>query len=62
MLVICVLQRVNSASVTVAAEVVARIGLGLVALVGVARGDSGEDARPWVRRSPVFECSETRTD
>ncbi len=36
-------QRVSQASVTVAGEVVGRIGTGLVGLVGVARGDTEED-------------------
>jgi len=39
------LQRVSRASVSVDGEVVGRIGLGLVGLVGVAQGDSEEDAR-----------------
>jgi D-tyrosyl-tRNA(Tyr) deacylase len=38
-------QRVSRASVTVGGEVVGRIGLGLVGLVGVAQGDTEEDAR-----------------
>jgi D-tyrosyl-tRNA(Tyr) deacylase len=38
-------QRVSQASVTVGGEVVGRIGLGLVGLVGVAQGDAEEDAR-----------------
>ena len=38
-------QRVSQASVTVSGEVVGRIGLGLVGLVGVAQGDTEEDAR-----------------
>jgi D-tyrosyl-tRNA(Tyr) deacylase len=38
-------QRVSRASVTVGGEVVGRIGLGLVGLVGVAQGDSEEDVR-----------------
>jgi D-tyrosyl-tRNA(Tyr) deacylase len=38
-------QRVSQASVTVAGEVVGRIGPGLVGLVGVAQGDTDEDAR-----------------
>ena len=42
--VISVLQRVGSASVAVAGEVVARIGPGLVALTGVTHTDTGEDA------------------
>ncbi len=39
-----VLQRVASASVSVGGEVVAEIGPGLLALVGVARGDDDSDA------------------
>ena len=38
-------QRVSRASVTVGGEVVGRIGLGLVGLVGVAQGDTEEDTR-----------------
>ncbi len=40
-----VLQRVDSASVTVGEEVVGRIGPGLLVLVGVEKGDTDEDAR-----------------
>jgi D-tyrosyl-tRNA(Tyr) deacylase len=40
-----VVQRVSSARVRVGAEVVAEMGPGLLALVGVARGDVGQDAR-----------------
>ena len=39
------LQRVTQASVTVDGEKVSQIGRGLVALVGVAQGDSESDAR-----------------
>lgn len=39
------LQRVSQASVSVDGNDVGRIGRGLVALVGVARGDSEEDVR-----------------
>ena len=39
-----VLQRVTGASVSVAGEVVGRIGRGLVVFVGVANGDTGKDA------------------
>ncbi len=39
------LQRVSGASVSVAGEVVGRIGQGLVVLVGVANGDTEKDAR-----------------
>ena len=40
-----VIQRVSHASVSVAEEVVARIGPGLLVLVGVAHSDTVEDAR-----------------
>ena len=39
------LQRVTSAGVSVAGETVGKIEAGLVVLVGVASGDTGEDAR-----------------
>ena len=39
------LQRVTGASVSVAGEVVGRIGQGLVVFVGVANGDTEKDAR-----------------
>lgn len=42
-----VLQRVKGASVTVAGEEVARIGAGLLLLVGVANGD-GEKEAAWL--------------
>jgi len=44
-------QRVSQASVTVDGEVVGRIGLGLVGLVGVAQGDTEEDARYLVEKT-----------
>jgi D-tyrosyl-tRNA(Tyr) deacylase len=44
-------QRVSRASVSVDGEVVGRIGLGLVGLVGVAQGDSEEDARHLVEKT-----------
>jgi D-tyrosyl-tRNA(Tyr) deacylase len=44
-------QRVSRASVTVRGEVVGRIGLGLVGLVGVAQGDTEEDARYLVEKT-----------
>ena len=44
-------QRVSQASVTVGGEVVGRIGLGLVGLVGVAQGDTEEDAHYLVEKT-----------
>jgi D-tyrosyl-tRNA(Tyr) deacylase len=44
-------QRVSRASVTVGGEIVGRIGLGLVGLVGVAQGDTEEDARYLVEKT-----------
>ncbi len=44
-------QRVSRASVSVDGEVVGRIGLGLVGLVGVAQGDTEEDARYLVEKT-----------
>jgi len=40
-----VIQRVARSAVTVAGEEVARTGTGLLVLLGVAQGDSSEDAR-----------------
>jgi D-tyrosyl-tRNA(Tyr) deacylase len=45
------LQRVTSASVSVGGEVVGTIGPGLVVLVGIAEGDTAEDARYLARRT-----------
>jgi D-tyrosyl-tRNA(Tyr) deacylase len=45
------LQRVSAASVSVAGEVVGRIGRGVVVLVGVAQGDSEKDARYLAQRT-----------
>jgi D-tyrosyl-tRNA(Tyr) deacylase len=39
-----VVQRVKEAQVTVAGEVVGRVGRGLLVLLGVAKGDTDEDA------------------
>jgi D-tyrosyl-tRNA(Tyr) deacylase len=44
------LQRVTRASVSVGGEVVGAIGPGLVVLVGIAEGDTAEDARYLARR------------
>ncbi len=45
------LQRVTSASVSVAGEVVGQIGSGLVVLVGVASGDTESDIRYLAQRT-----------
>jgi D-tyrosyl-tRNA(Tyr) deacylase len=45
------LQRVTSASVSVGGEVVGKIGWGLVVFVGIARGDTAEDAKYLVQRT-----------
>lgn len=50
-----VVQRVSHASVEVGGEVLARIGRGLVVLVGVGRGDTEESAR-WL----AAKCSDLR--
>ena len=45
------LQRVSGASVSVAGEVVGRIGRGLVVFVGVAQGDTEKDAQYLAQRT-----------
>lgn len=45
------LQRVSAASVSVAGEVVGRIGRGLVVFVGVANGDTEKDAQYLAQRT-----------
>ncbi len=45
------LQRVTGASVSVAGEVIGRIGQGLVVFVGVAGGDTEEDAQFLVQKT-----------
>jgi D-aminoacyl-tRNA deacylase len=45
-----VIQRVKSAQVTVAGEVVGQIGAGLLVFLGVAKGDSQEDADYLVKK------------
>ncbi len=45
------LQRVSQASVRVDGEIVGRIGKGLVVLVGIADGDTEEDAKYLVRKT-----------
>lgn len=57
------LQRVSSASVTVDGEVIARIGRGLLVLVGVERGDTEPQAERLIERLlgyRVFEDEERR--
>ena len=46
-----VIQRVSHASVTVAEERLAEIGQGLVVLLGVAAGDTAEDALRLARKT-----------
>jgi D-tyrosyl-tRNA(Tyr) deacylase len=46
-----VIQRVSGASVTVAGERLAEIGQGLVVLLGVAAGDTAEDAQKLARKT-----------
>jgi len=48
--VIALLQRVAEARVAVAGEVVARIGRGVLALVGVERGDTQREAERLAER------------
>ena len=45
------LQRVTSASVSIGGEVVGRIGRGLVVFVGIASGDTAEDAQYLAQRT-----------
>ena len=60
---IALIQRVSRAEVAVAGEVIARIGRGLLVLVGVARGDSEREAEKLaerVLRYRVFADAEGR--
>ncbi len=54
-------QRVSQAQVTVAGEVAGRIERGLLVLLGVAAGDTEDDARQWRRKSPSCGSSTTTT-
>jgi len=57
------LQRVTSASVSVAGEVVGSIGRGLVVFVGVANGDTEKDARYLAQKTVnlrIFSDQESR--
>lgn len=47
-----VLQRVSAASVTSEGYELARIGRGLLLLVGIERGDTGDELRFWARKVP----------
>jgi D-tyrosyl-tRNA(Tyr) deacylase len=49
-----VVQRVASASVRVDSETIATIGRGMLVLVGVMRGDSGDEARRLAERIARF--------
>jgi D-tyrosyl-tRNA(Tyr) deacylase len=60
-----VVQRVRRASVTLADEVVAEIGSGIVVLLGVASGDGATDAQRLagkVARLRIFDDAEGRFD
>lgn len=61
----CVVQRVTSASVSVAGDVVGQIGRGLVALVGIGQ-DDGDDELRWmaekVARLRIFPDEADRFD
>ena len=46
----CVIQRVRSASVSVADEIVARVGAGLLVLAAVEKGDSEQTMRDAARK------------
>jgi D-tyrosyl-tRNA(Tyr) deacylase len=53
----CVIQRVRSASVDVAGEIVARIGVGMLILAGVEKGDTEQqmlDAAKKIRELRIF--------
>ena len=52
-------QRVSRAAVTIAGESVGRIDRGLLVLLGVAVGDSDDDASRWRKRSSNCACSKT---
>lgn len=55
------LQRVSRAEVRVDGEVVGRIGRGVVLLVGVEKGDDGEDAAATARKVAVLRIFPGRT-
>ena len=62
---IAVVQRVSAASVTVDGKIAGSIGPGLLALIGVAQGDSQEDVNYIVRKLAnlrVFERDGKMTD
>jgi D-tyrosyl-tRNA(Tyr) deacylase len=53
-----VVQRVKSASVTIAGEITGEIGPGLLVLLGVARGDSDDDGRWLAAKLPMLRVFE----
>src|SRR5438445_143498 len=53
-----VLQRVSRASVTVDSQVVGQIGVGWLVLLGVAKGDSDEDADRLADKTAVLRAFE----
>ena len=60
-----VVQRVSEAAVSVGGESVSAIGVGVVVLLGVASGDTAEDAERMARkvaRLRIFENDEGRLD
>ncbi|HEU5206951.1 MAG TPA: D-aminoacyl-tRNA deacylase [Gaiellaceae bacterium] len=60
-----VLQRVSEAAVSVGGESISEIGVGVVLLLGVASGDTAEDAERMagkVARLRIFENDEGRLD
>jgi D-tyrosyl-tRNA(Tyr) deacylase len=59
--VICVVQRVARAEVRVEGEVVGRVGLGLLVLVGVERGDAEADADAVARKIAALRIFPGRT-
>jgi len=58
---ITVVQRVRRARVTVGDEVVGEIGVGLLLLVGVERGDTATDADATARKVVQLRCFPGRT-
>ncbi len=59
---ITVIQRVSQASVSVEGKEISRIGKGLLALVGVSKDDTPEDAQYIVSRLPVLRIFADEND